>query len=72
MLSLKLKKVTSPPKGIKFKGGLFSGIPSTKLTPGTYSVEISAIEKYKTVVGKVKTKHVVTVTKTFSIQVNAA
>ena len=68
--SLKLKKVTSPPKGIKFKGGLFSGIPSTKLTPGTYSVEISAIEKYKTVVGKVKTKHVVTVNKTFSLQVN--
>jgi hypothetical protein len=69
--TVKIKKLAPMPKGLKVKAGLIQGTPSTKLVPGTFSVQLSATEKYSTVVGKVKTKHVVIVTKTLSLQVNA-
>jgi hypothetical protein len=69
--TIKFKKAAAMPKGLKVKGGAVQGTPSSKLAPGSYNVQILATEKYTTIVGKVKTKHTVTVMKTLPLQINA-
>jgi hypothetical protein len=69
--TIKFKKAAPTPKGLHVKGGALQGIPSIKLAPGIYNIQVSATEKYTTIVGKVKTKHTVIVMKTLPLQINA-
>ena len=60
------------PKGLKLLStGFIQGTPNLKLVSGTnLPVSIEVIEKYVTFSGRIKTKHMVTVTKTLMIHIN--
>jgi hypothetical protein len=70
--TLKWKKLSSLPKGLKLVSGtgVIQGTPSIKLVPNSnISVHIEVIEKYTTFAGRVKTKHEVVATKTLTIHI---
>jgi Putative Ig domain len=69
--TLEWKKAGTLPHVLKVVGGFLEGTPSLKLVHrANLSVPVEVIEKWVTISGSVKAKHLATVTKTLTLHIN--